>query len=203
MPHHTFLLHRLLPAALLFAVTASTGCAKKEPVRLEISKIIPFKKRGDVRQIKIAAYDKKDRPFVVEHPPLSVTNSDESVVKVETDAESLSAKLTAVGSGTATITARMFGLEATLDITQSIPAKVEIVSKPPKKLRMLKSKHQLKVKVFDDKGKEIKNPKVMYSTSDYCITVTPDGLIEAVSVGKCAVIARAGEAEAVFNFEVK
>lgn len=181
--------------SLLFAL----GCEPNKPARLALDPKGPFAmtRVGQVERVKPMAYDDKNRPFV---QALDVTyrSSDESVAKVAPDGT-----ITATGSGTATITAEAEGVKGTAEVRVSVVGSLEIVSDPPAKLKYGGKDHQLKVVVKDDKGNVIEKPKVFYEASDYCVEVSPDGLVHALSVGKCEVIARSGDKSVRHEFDVR
>jgi hypothetical protein len=80
---------------------------------------------------------------------------------------------------------------------------VEIVGEPPETLKYGGKDYQLEVVVKDDKGNVIEKPKLSYSASDYCVEVSPTGLVHTLSEGKCDVIVRSANKQAAHSFNVR
>lgn len=193
---------RALPMAALLAVVSSgvmSGCEPKKPARLALDPRGPFRmtRIGQSEQVKPMAYDEANLPFV-QALDVAYKSSDDTVAKV-----SSAGVIEATGSGSAVITATTEGLSATAAVEVLVVGSVEIVGDPPAKLRYGGKDITLDVVVKDDKGREIPKPKLSFSASDYCVQVSPDGVVHPLTIGKCDVIVRSADQSASHTFEVK
>lgn len=184
-----------LALALLFAL----GCEPKKPAKLTLDPKGPFKmtRVGQTERVKPAAYDDKNRPFV-QALDVRYASSDESVAKVAPDGT-----ITSTGSGVATITAEAQGVKTTAEVHVTVVGSVEIVGDPPSRLKYGGKDYQLQVVVKDDKGRPIEDAKVYYEATDYCVEVSPEGLVHPLTVGKCSVVAKSGDQSASHEFDVR
>ena len=187
-------------ASLVIALcTFALACEPKKPSRLELDPKGPFQmtRVGQSERIKPMAYDDKNRPFVSQLE-MTYTSSDPTVAKVSADGT-----ITASGSGTATIAAETLGVKTQAEVRVQIVGSVEIVGEPPETLKYGGQDYQLQVVVKDDKGNVIEKPKLSYSASDYCVEVSPTGLVHTLSEGKCDVIVRSATKQAAHSFAVR
>lgn len=187
-------------ASLAIALcTFALACEPKKPARLELDPKGPFQmtRVGQSERIKPMAYDEKNRPFVSQLE-MTYTSSDPTVAKVGADGT-----ITATGSGTATISAESLGIKTQAEVRVQIVGSVEIVGEPPETLKYGGQDYQLQVVVKDDKGNVIEKPKLSYSASDYCVEVSPTGLVHTLSEGKCDVIVRSATKQAAHSFDVR
>jgi hypothetical protein len=193
-------LARLSALALSVACSvALLACEGPKPTRLSMDPSGPFRflDKGESKTVQVAGYLDEKKPYTNK---LEVTwsSSDEAVATVDQKG-----KIVAAGTGKATITAEAMGIKQTCDVDVQLIGGVALDGTPPKKLKLGKT-HQLKAIVKDDKGAVMEKviKKKVWETSNYCVTVTPDGLVEAVSLGKCKVTVKVGGFEAGHEFEV-
>lgn len=179
--------------------TAALACEPTKPARIELDPKGPFQmtRVGQNERVKPMAYDDKNRPFVSKLE-MNYRSSDASVATVAADGT-----ITATGSGNAIVSAESLGIRAQAEVRVQIVGSVEIVGEPPDVLKYGGKDVQLEVVVKDDKGNVIENPKLSFSTSDYCVEVSPTGLVHTLSEGKCAVIVRSATKEASHTFDVR
>ena len=122
------------------------------------------------------------------------SSSDEAVATVSPEG-----MVTAVGEGTATITATAGGKKATCEVT--IAWEVESVTVSPDILKMTKAGEtaQLTAVVLPEGAGE-----VVWSSSDEAVaTVSPEGMVTAVGEGTATITATAGDKSAVCEVTVK
>lgn len=175
------------------------ACEPKKPARIELDPKGPFQmtRVGQTERVKPMAYDDKNRPYVSKLE-MTYRSSDATVAKVAPDGT-----ITATGSGSATISAETFDIQAQAEVRVQVVGSVEIVGEPPESLKYGGPDYQLQVVVKDDKGNVIENPKLSFSTSDYCIEVSPTGLVHTLSEGKCDVIVKSATQQAAHSFDVR
>lgn len=184
--------------AVSFAALLGAGCEPKKPTRLSMDPSGPFKmdRKGQSREVRVAPYDDKNRPYTT---PIEVSwsSSDDKVATV-TDG-----KITATGSGDATITATSGDIQVDTTVTVRIPATVEFEPLEKTRYRIGEDGGQVTAIVKDDKGNIMeKPPRVDYSVSNWCIDINPDGTFKPVSLGKCQAIATVAGKEARVEIEV-
>jgi hypothetical protein len=193
------------PAVLAVALLAA--CADPPPAKLTIDSSGPihFMKRGLTRQVTLAAFDAKGRPFhLTGKEQVTWSSSDPSVATVDAKGT-----ITATGSGVTQVKAAMSDLEATVDATSSIPGSVEVkepagtTKDAPFKMRFKTKPVQAVVVVKDDKGTVIPKPKILYRAMDYCVDVSEDGLLTPLADGACAVQVSVGEQSAKIWLDVR
>lgn len=193
----------LLTAFALASVVATVGCEGKKPVSLEVEKPRELKRAGASQELTVTAKDKKGRPFIGNKPGLEAQSSDASVAEVTVDEEKMKVKVVARNGGRAKITVKAFGLEASTEVVALIPGKVKITNKPKTKLRIGEKPQTVEVAVLDAKGNALEGIDVVYSVSDYCVTVDSNGLVEPVASGVCTVTATAGNQSDSLEFTVR
>ena len=194
----------LFVPALLTSGALLMGCEEKPPTRMEIHPKGPFRfsDKGKRETLRLAFYDDKGQPYVRKPKEATFTVENETVATLQKGDDLVSAVIGGSSTGKTKISATAFGLEDSIEVDVTIIGKVEISKKTPEKLKLLKS-HQVKVKVFDDKGKEMNPPpKVTYRASDYCIDVDPDGKVKGITLGTCQLIVTVGSASARHMFDV-
>src|SRR3954469_4766719 len=101
----------------VFVAVVVVACGESKPDRLAMDPSGPFKfeKKGQTEEVKLAAFA-KSQPYV-KAVPAEFSSSDASVATVDANG-----KITATGSGKATITASAWGISTTADVTSSIVA---------------------------------------------------------------------------------
>lgn len=189
----------LLVSALFVSLFMGAGCEPKRPARLSLRPAGPFQmtRVGETEQVKPMAYDDKSRPFA-QALEVIYRSSDESVARVSSDGT-----ITATGSGEATITAEAEGVSAAASIAVQVVGSVEIVGDPPATLKFGGNEYALQVVVKDDKGRPIERPKLSFAASDYCVEVSPTGVVRPLTVGACEVEVRAADKTAHHAFRVR
>lgn len=184
------------------SVLTLTGCEEKLPTKLTIrpSAKVVFNSKGKSQNLKLAAFDEKNVPFV-RKPKATFETSVPGIVNVEST-DGSEAKVTPLSSGKTTITATAWGLTASVDAEVQLVGSVEFDKSTPKKFKILGDKYQLIVHVKDDKGNPIENANVYYKASDYCVKVDRKGLLFAQATGTCQVIASVNGITAKHTVEV-
>lgn len=195
-----------LPAFIVAAALSTLACGTPPPDRLEIDPPTPIKatEPGAQAQLKVKAfrgiadYDDSKAPLVV-----SWKSSDASVADVND-----SGLVTARGSGKAVITASVPGkggaaVEAAVDVSNVMVSTVEMSGPFPSKFRLSSPPVQLTVVVKDEKGQLIEKPKLNFKASDYCVEVSPDGLVHPLAVGECDAIVEVAGKSARVSLDVK
>jgi hypothetical protein len=177
-----------LAAALTMSIFM-TGCEEKKPSKMTLrpSAKIVFINKGQSRTVKIAAFDDKNIPFV-RKPSATFEASTDGIVNIDSK-DGSDAVLTPLSSGSTTITASAWDLSASVDIEVQLVGSVSFDEATPKKFKILSEKYQLIVHVKDDKGNPMKDPKINFSASDYCVKIDKKGLLFAQATGTCQVIA--------------
>lgn len=180
----------ILPLAALLAA----GCGQKpESIKLD-PKMFEMSKKGESKQITAVAVNGKGDP--IEGAPVEWSSSDAKIATVD------GGNVTAVSSGTATITAKIGEINEQAFANVHIPTK--IVADPTSVLlRGAGATHDVKLLVTDDKGKDIAGPALDW-TSDNPAVVTVSGYtFTAVADGVAKVTVKSGAAAAVIDVVVK
>jgi hypothetical protein len=191
----------LVASLALAAALSALACEGPVPAALHMDPSGPFKlgSAGAREQVKVAAKDDKGRPYT---RPLDVSyaTSDPGVASVADDGT-----ITATGSGDAVITASASGLTTAADVRVRIVGSVELEPGTPPKWSLRRGgQHTLKAVVKDDKGHVMDPvPNVVFSTSDHCIDMDPDGTFRPVSLGRCDAVATVAGHSARVTVEVK
>jgi len=131
-----------------------------------------------------------------------LTGAPASVVWSSSDAAIatvIDGRATAVGPGTATVTAASGSVRGTAQITVKIPEFAKLVVKPPKLTLKRGDAVRLKAEPVDKKGKAVGGVPVVWRSSDgRIVTVAADGTVRAMKKGKAKVTASAsGKSAAV------
>ena len=194
------------PLSCAALLSLALGCGVPPPDRLEITPPTPIKhtEQGAQAKLKIAAY----RGVVAhdeEKAPLTVTwsTSDATVADVSQDGT-----VTATGSGKAQVTASVPGkagapVTASVEVNNVMVSTIDAVGDFPKSFSLSSKPVQLKVTVKDEKGNVVEKPKLNFTASDYCVRVSPDGLVEPLAVGECSVIIESAGKRAQIPLDVK
>jgi len=129
---------------------------------------------------------------VIEGAEVEWTTSDASVATVDETGE-----VTAVGNGTATITAESGGVSDSAEITvEQEPDQIQV---DPSELTLSEpgATAELSAQVLDAGGAEVEGAEVTWSTSDVEVaTVSESGVVEAVAEGTAVITAESGGASA-------
>lgn len=189
--------------ALVFA--AVSACGVPPPDRLEITPPTPIKSEeiGQTFDLKTKAYrgvvdyDDSKAPLVV-----SWASSDPAVATVS------NGKVTVAGTGKAKITASVPGGEgktvsAEVDVNNLIVQSVEATGEFPKVFKLDSAPVKLKIVVKNEKGVVIEKPLLKMTASDYCVEVTPEGVVHPLAVGECSVIVECAGKRAKIDLDVK
>ena len=194
------------PAFIVAAALSVIACGTPPPDRLEVDPPTPIKatEPGSQTQLKvkafrgITAYDDSKAPLVV-----TWKSSDAAVADVNA-----TGLVTARGSGKAVITASVPGkggaaVEATVDVANVMVSTVEMTGPFPPKFRLSSPPVQLSVVVKDEKGQVVEKPKLTFKASDFCVEVTPDGVVHPLAVGECDAIVEVAGKSARIALDVK
>ncbi len=126
---------------------------------------------------------------------VSWTSSESSVVSVDSKG-----KVTAIGNGNATITAKANGQEATCDVTVTVP--VESISLNKTELTLNKGDRETLIATV--KPNDATHQTVTWNSSDLTVaTVTTNGMVIAMGGGKATITARIGYESASCDITVK
>jgi hypothetical protein len=196
-----------LRSSLAAAVLAlAVACGVPPPDRIDI--IAPGTLRGQElgksETLSIRAFR-----GVQEHDyaraPLKVTwtSSDTSVARVDEGGV-----MTITGSGKAEITASVPGanekmLTASVPVDSLIVSSVEATGDFPKVFTLSSPPVPLTVVVKDEKGNMLVKPKVKFRATDYCVDVSPDGIVRPLAVGPCSVVVEIAGKNAKIDLDVK
>jgi hypothetical protein len=190
----------VLPLAL------SAGCGVPPPDRIDIVApgTLHFEETGKTMPLSVRAFrGVKEHDY--EHAPLTVTwsSSDPSVVTV--DGKGV---VTATGSGRAQVNASVPGgndttLAATVPVENVMVSTVEAKGDFPNKFSLTSPPVTLAVVVRDEKGDAVASPRVKYRATDYCVDVSPDGVVRPLAVGECSVVVEIAGKTAKIDLDVK
>jgi alpha-amylase len=191
---------------LLPLLACAVACGVPPPDRLEIVPPTPIKsiEQGKTFPLKVQAFR-----GIVAHDenkaPLAVTwkSSDTTVADVGQDGT-----VTTTGSGKAVITANVTtgkdtAISATVDVENVFVSTVEATGEFPKPFKLSSKPVTLTVVVKDEKGTVIEKPRLKFSASDYCVEVSPDGVVGPLAVGECSVIVESAGKRASIALDVK
>lgn len=191
---------------LLSLLACVVGCGVPPPDRLEIVPPTPIKsiEQGKAFPLKvqafrgIVAHDEQKAPLVV-----SWKSSDTSVADVGQDGT-----VTTTGSGKAVITASVPAgkdatISATVDVDNVFVSTVEASGDFPKVFKLSSAPVTLNVVVKDEKGTPIEKPRIKFSASDYCVEVSPEGVVGPLAVGECSVIVESAGKRATIALDVR
>lgn len=185
-------------AFALALVLVASACAEKAPDRLALDPGGPFKmqKKGQSETLQVAAFVGK-MPYV-KAVPAQWSSSDPSVVTVDDKG-----KVSATGSGKATVSCTAWGLTTTADVDVVIVGSVEVKNDIPKPLKLNAKPWPLKVTVKDDKGNVIEKPLVRYKALNYCVEVSDDGVLSPLADGECDVVIESADKSAKVTVETR
>ena len=176
-------LHCFLLVAML-----SAGCEEKLPSKMALRPRGPllFTNTGKSEVVELAFFDDKGRPYV-RKPVATFEGFDSTIIDVSVDPEGTRATVKPKSSGTTEVVVTAFGLEQKLSVVVQLVGSVEIDPTTPKSMKLNGKQHQLVIVVKDDRGNVIPDPKPNFKASDYCVDISPDGLITAQALGECQV----------------
>ena len=202
LPQLTFLSR---PAAAVAFAALLGACGAPPPDRLEITPATPIKntEAGTQTKLKVAAYrgvadyDDSKAPLVV-----SWKSTNPAVAEVAADGT-----VTSTGSGKAQITASVPGkagapVTASVDVNNVMVSTVEMTGEFPAKFKLSSAPVTVKVLVKDEKGQIIDKPKLSFKATDYCVEVSPDGIVHPLAVGECAVVVESAGKTAKIDLNV-
>lgn len=190
------------PIAAALVIVASTvllaACAEKMPDRLALDPAGPFKmqKKGQSETLQVAAFVGK-MPYVKAVPAVW-SSSDASVAIVDDKG-----KVSATGSGKATISSSAWGLTSTAEVNVVIVGSVEVQNDVPKPFKLNAKPWPLKVTVKDDKGNVIDKPLVRYKALNYCVEVSDDGVLAPLADGDCDVVIESADQSTKIKIETR
>jgi hypothetical protein len=196
----------LFASVVVGVVACAVGCGVPPPDRLEIVPPTPIKsiEQGKAFPLKvqafrgIVAHDEQKAPLVV-----SWKSSDTSVADVGSDGT-----VTTTGSGKAVVTANVEAgkeatISATVDVENLFVSTVEATGDFPKPFKLSSKAVPLTVVVKDEKGTVIEKPRIKFSASDYCVEVSPDGVVGPLAVGECSVVVEVAGKRATIALDVR
>lgn len=145
----------------------------------------PFTEKNANIKLRASSFD--ERGVYMGNAIVSWSSSDPSVAVINGDG-----LVTILSSGKATIKAELAEpkLEATFDVSASIPKRIKITP-PEEGLKEIKMgvKKTFKATVYDDKDQVIPDAKVTWRTNGYAATVAVDGEIEGRATGETQIVA--------------
>lgn len=183
------------PVAAGLLLLSLLGCqAKPAALVIEPAQFLPLERKGKTVQLKAQTKDSRNIFIAVVQPQWK--SSDPGVATVGPDG-----LVTAVGTGTATITGEFEGVSATVPVEVRVVGTVEVEPKEPQKMKLGKT---LKVNsiVKDDRGRVLAGEKVMFKNIGDAIGVDPDGTVTAQALGEAVLVVRAKDKEARVSFTV-
>ena len=195
------------PSSLSLALIAlSVACGAPPPDRLEILPPTPIKsdELGQTVALStqafrgIVAHDDGKAPLVV-----SWSSSDPAVATVDAKGT-----VSSTGTGKATIQASVPGaagkaVTASVDVNNLIVQTVTATGDFPKVFKLDSKPVQLTVVVKSEKGVVVDQPKLRMRATDYCVEVTPEGMVHPLAVGECAVVVEVAGKTAKIDLDVK
>jgi len=199
------MLRSFFAVVVFSACLAGVACGVPPPDRLEITPPAAIKSQemGQTFALKAKAWR-----GIVEHDdpkgPVAFTwaSSDPGVATVDN-----SGTVTITGSGRAKITVSAAGRDGTIredvDVNNLIVDSVTATGDFPKKFRLDSPPVKLTVVVKNEKGVVIDKPKLRMSASDYCVEVTPEGMVYPLAVGQCSAIVEVAGKRAKIDLDVK
>lgn len=186
-------LKMLVPFLVLaFFLTACAG----GPMSAEMNKkAVKLEKMGATANLSVTFKDKNDAKTEAKGP-VSWTSSDAKVATVAAGV------VTAVGTGTATISAMAGELTDSATVTVQIPAQLKL---GPDTIKMaLGDKKKLSAKIIDTAGAEIVGKKIAFkSASPEVAKVSGEGVVNAAGEGVTFVTASWGTLAAKSKIVVK
>lgn len=194
-------------ASLAVVVWSSLACGAPPPDRLEITPptLIKADELGRTVSLKATAFrglvehddSKAKEPLVI-----SWASSDPAVATVDQ-----SGTVTSTGTGKAKITASVKGAKgdvvADVDVNNLIVGSVEASGEFPKVFKLDSKPVQLKIVVKNEKGAVVEKPQLKMRATDYCVEVTPEGVVHPLAVGECSVIVECAGKRAKIDLDVK
>ncbi len=189
-------------SAALFVV----GCGVPPPDRLEIIPPTPIKSDELGRTVSLTTQAYRG---VAEHDdnkaPLTVTwtSSDPAVASVDAQGT-----VNVTGSGKAKITASVPGgagkpVSADVDVDNLVVQSVEAKGDFPKPFKLSSKPVPLTIVVKNEKGVVVAKPLVKMRATDYCVEVTPEGVVHPLAVGECSVVVDIAGKSARIDLDVK
>jgi hypothetical protein len=201
-------MNRIPVAVFAFALSGvfAVACGTPPPDRLEIVPPTPIKSDELGRQFPLKArayrgivdYDDSKAPLVV-----SWSSSDPAVASVDR-----AGVVSATGTGKAKITASVPGaggkaVTADVDVNNLIVQTVTATGDFPRVFKLDSKPVQLTVVVKNEKGAVVEKPTLHMRASDYCVEVTPEGMVHPLAVGECSVIVECAGKQAKIDLDVK
>lgn len=185
------LINPLMAAAL---VVFAVGCKKVESIHVSPS-ATTLTEAGQVVALQATALTKDGEP--VEKVEFTFASSDPGVASVDA-----TGKVTAVKSGTATITAKGNEKSGATSVEVIIPAAV-VLKNAPTTLTGLGSQAAVEAEVQDDANRPVKDAKVEFASADAKIVEVNGNTLVAKGLGTTAVTATSGKLEQRFEVTVK
>lgn len=175
-------------SGLVFAF--ATACQPKVTAVTVVPDQVQLSSENKSTTVTVNAADEKGRP--VEKVQVMWTSSDDKVATVDA-----AGKITAVGSGTAQITAKVGEIAgvAALKVNLITAAKIEPATV---KVQVGGAPVQVELKMVNEKGEvSAATDKIEWSVSDAAIaTISPEGAVSAVAAGEVTVKGKSGAYEA-------
>jgi uncharacterized protein YjdB len=176
------------------AVALLSGCTKVERIEVQPGSL-SLNEAGKPTPLKVSAVTKDGKP--VADTQLTFTSSDEKVAKV--DATGL---VTAVKSGTATITVSGAEKSAKVPVEVSIPASI-VIKGGPFTLTGMGTTATLEGQVQDDAGRPVKGATIEFTSADPKIAEVSGTTVTARSPGTTQLTASSGSLRQPIDVTVK
>lgn len=182
--------------ALLTAVAALAACGPTVKTVSVDPDNASLTSKAQTATLKATPKDEKGQPVTDAAAQLKWSSSDAKVATVDG-----AGKVTAVSSGSATITAAVGEVKGTAKVTVSIPATVALA---PKDLSLMAGKSaSLVAQVKDDAGNPVSGAAVTWTTSDPKVATVANGQVAAAGTGTATITAALGDLKGTAAVTVK
>lgn len=182
----------LLAASLALLASA---CEKVERIELKPAQLA-LNEAGQSATLDAQPLTGKGEPVDKEKAKLEFSSSDEKVATVDA-----TGKVTAVKSGTGSITVKSGEVVATAPVQVSIPTTLSVKNAPT--TLVLGAGAVLEAEVQDDAGKVVKDSKLAYASADASVVLVEGNTLTAKAPGSTTVTATSGKLKQELPITVK
>ncbi|MBM7115073.1 Ig-like domain-containing protein [Archangium primigenium] len=175
-------------------VVLGSACQKVEKIAVTPAKV-ELSEAGQKAQLAPRALTAKDEP--VEKATFEFASSDGQIATVDP-----TGTVTAVKSGSATITVKSGEVSGTTPVEVVIPATLALQG-TPETLTGLGAQGTLSAEVKDDAGRPVKDAQVTFTSSNPAVVAVEGTMLKAVAVGTATVTATSGALTKTAEVSVK